>query len=430
MDISMLLNQKKSLFYFSSLLLLTSPCYALIGMNDYGYGTRSKSMGGATVADPEDALISAANPAGIVYISRQAELGLTLTSPRRGYEANSIGASPFGVAPGKHWSRQNYFFVPNIGYVNPIGTNGAYGIALYGNGGLNTNYSSSITGSTIGQGPGVFGGGVAYVDIKQIFLNLSFAWKFHNKIALGASLLPVLQTLDLKGISSFAPFSADPAHLSNNNSQTSTGLGISFGGLYDITDELHLGMFYQPRISMSKFSKYAGTLPNHGSFDVPATGVIGLSYNPRSDITLNVDMQKIWYSGVPALSNPNSCSLSGGQCLGIANGTGFGWSNPLALKLGAQWKYQDWALRAGYVHLTRVIPSSQVFFNIFAPVVATNEYTMGFSRKINKTLDFNLGAMYAPLVTISGSNQFNSSQTIKIFLRHYELFGSLTWHLA
>jgi len=419
--------------YSCAFILLLSSCssYALIGLNDYGYGARSKSMGGTAVADPEDALASAANPAGITELHTQAEFGLLVTSPRRGYEASNPGEfSPFAVAPGKYWSRKNYFFVPNMGFVSCLNQKWAYGIAMYGNGGLNTDYSPSTSQATIGASPGVYGGNATGIDLKQLFINLSLAWKANPNFSLGASLLPVLQLFQAKGLSPFAPFSIAPNELSNQNTQSSKGFGIRIGGLAKLSPNLRIGAAYQPKIPMSKFSRYAGLFPNRGSFDIPSTALVGLSYTPRSNLTLNMDIQKIWYSDIQALSNPNNCG-PGAPCLGIHHGAGFGWNNPLALKLGVQWIFNElWTLRAGYAHLNQTIPSDQGFFNILAPVATTNQYTLGFTKKIYPCVDFNFGTMYAPLVKVAGENPFNPAQTIQIFLRHYEFFGSLTWHFA
>jgi len=410
---------------------ISTASHALIGMIDYGYGTISKSMAGASVASPQDVFASSSNPAGIVDVDRQAEVGFSVSSPRRGYTANNPGGI-FLVAPGTHWSRSNYFFIPNAGYVGSIIKDKlSYGMSMYGNGGMNANYTANMTGSTIGGKTGVYGAGgrAAATDLRQLFLNLSLAWKASNNLSLGVSLLPVVQSFEAEGLSPFQAFSVSPNKVSDNGRRYTYGLGARAGVLFKVNPYLSLGTSYQPKIPMTRFTNYAGLLEGKGSLDIPSTGTIGVSLKPAQNWLLNFDIQKIWYSSVAAISNPNTCSITSGKpCLGFDNAAGFGWNNPLAFKLGTQWKYNElWTWRLGYMHYNQVIPSSQTVFNIIAPGVVSDQFTGGFTRMFGKALAFNIGAMISPQVRVTGSNQFNKNQSITIFMSHYEAFASITW---
>ena len=106
------------------------------GYFQYGYGARQGALGGAGVADLRDAMSLSLNPAGIVDVGRQIQIGASLFAPFRSYSATGTGL----VAPGGFDSNSNYFVVPNIAYSQPIDGDSAWGIALYGNGGMNTTY--------------------------------------------------------------------------------------------------------------------------------------------------------------------------------------------------------------------------------------------------------------------------------------------------
>lgn len=425
---------KKLLFRLSILTAILGShqiAYATVGANDFGYGNINKGMAGTGVAFPTDSFTSAINPAAEVYVRDRADLGLTIFSPRRGYSANSIGAAPFGVAPGSHSSDRNYFFLPNVGYVGNFANNkAAWGVSLYGNGGMNTAYpSSNITGSTIGFGPGVYAAGPAGIDLKQIFVNLSIAWEAQPNFSIGASLIPAMQVLSVTGVSNFAPFSDNPSNLSDRNDEIVFGIGGRVGAMYKPNACVGLGIAYQPKISMGKVSRYSGFLPNSGSLDIPANGTIGISLLPIDNVNVNFDVQHIWYSLASAYSNKNSCS--GGVCLGVPGGAGFGWDNPTAYKLGAEWRVNDaWAVRAGYVYNNQVVPSSQTIFNILAPAVVQNQITAGFTHDFSRCFALNVSGMYAPKTTVSGPNQFNPAQDIKLYMYQYELGASLSWKLV
>ena len=44
------------------------------------------------------------------------------------------------IAPGQFDSGPNIFVVPNFAYSSPIDANSAWGVAVYGNGGMNTDW--------------------------------------------------------------------------------------------------------------------------------------------------------------------------------------------------------------------------------------------------------------------------------------------------
>lgn len=419
----------------SALIATCQLAFATAGSTDYGYGEISKSMGGTGVAMPLDSLTPATNPAGIAFLEEQADFGLSIFSPRRGYEASNVSPQPFGVAPGTHWSDNNYFFIPDMGYTRPFAEQrGAFGISLYGNGGMNTDYSKDFSGSTFGPSSSVYGGGSAGINLQQMFLNIALAWKLTPQFSLGASLLPAVQTLSAKGVSVAAPFSADPNNLSDNGVDYSYGLGFKFGALLKPSPFFSAGASYQPKISMSAFDDYKGFLPDQGTLDIPATGTVGISISPEKRLSFNADAQRIWYENVNAYGNNlNSCTLGGAPCLGVDNGAGFAWKNTNVYKFGAQWVANEkWTWRAGYAYVTQPISSSsaQDIINVLAPAVVQNHYTVGLSYDFNQRFALNPYFLYAPKSTSSGQNQFNPNQQVDLFMRQYAVGASLSWKIG
>ncbi len=419
---------------FSTLIAICQLAFATAGSTDYGYGEISKSMAGTGVAMPADSLAPAINPAGIAFLGEQADFGFSIFSPRRGYEASSTNG-PFGVASGTHWSDRNYFFIPDLGYTRLFANQrAAFGISLYGNGGMNTNYSDDFSGSTLGPGAGVYGGGSAGINLQQMFLNMALAWKFTPEFSVGASLLPSIQTLNIKGVSVFSPFSASPHDLSNRGTDYSYGLGFKLGTLFTPSPFFSAGAAYQPKISMSELDDYKGFLPDQGNLDIPATGTVGIRISPQKSLSFNADVQRIWYENIDAYGNNlNYCTPGGSPCLGVNNGAGFAWKNTNVYKFGAQWiANEKWTWRAGYAYVTQPIPSSSVqnVVNILAPAVVQNHYTVGLSYAFNQRFALNPYFLYVPKTTSSGQNQFDPNQSVDLFMRQYELGASLSWKIG
>jgi long-chain fatty acid transport protein len=247
---------------------LTLPMTAMAtnGYFAHGYGTKNKGLAGGGVALPQDAMIAATNPAGMVYVGERMDLGLAIFSPSpRSYEATIPGAAAqFGLEPGKYESDNDFFLIPHFAYNWKIDSNSTAGVTVYGNGGMNTEYPASAHAFVPPSPPfpplqtGVYYDGTAGVNLEQLFINASYSRKLNATNAVGVSLIAAYQRFEAKGLDSFGTFgfSSDPANLSDNGTDTSTGFGLKLGWMGEITPDLKLAASYQSKISMSEFDKY------------------------------------------------------------------------------------------------------------------------------------------------------------------------------
>lgn len=145
------------------------------GYFQYGFGARQEALGGAGVADSRDAMSLSLNPAGLVHAGNQMQVGAALFAPFRSYEATGTAL----VAPGSFDSNSNHLIVPNVALSRQIDLDSAWGFALYGNGGMNTDWpamvNTSPTCAFFGGAPGTYCGGRAGVDLMQAFLSAGYA---------------------------------------------------------------------------------------------------------------------------------------------------------------------------------------------------------------------------------------------------------------
>jgi hypothetical protein len=77
---------------------MPSIAFATNGYFSHGFGTKSKGLAGAAVALPQDAMVAATNPAGMVHVGSRWDVGLAAFNPNRGYTANDDaqpGSAPF-----------------------------------------------------------------------------------------------------------------------------------------------------------------------------------------------------------------------------------------------------------------------------------------------------------------------------------------------
>jgi long-chain fatty acid transport protein len=366
---------------------------ATTGYFAHGYGIKAKSMGGVGIALPQDALAAASNPAGIAWIGNRIDLGADWFTPDRGASIVGSGAGANGTYDGNDTKS---FLIPEFGYNRAISPSLTFGVAVYGNGGMNTDYKTNPFAA--------FGGtGSAGVDLMQLFVAPTVAWKSGNH-AFGASLNLAYQRFKAEGIQGFAGFSASPGNVSNRGYDDSTGFGVRVGWTGQVSPTVTLGATYQTKTKMGEFDKYSGLFANQGEFDIPENYGAGIAVKATPKLTVAADVLRINYNDVAAVGNPVDCFFLGACQLGSTNGPGFGWQNTTVYKIGVAYELKPGTtLRAGYVTLDQPIPASQTFFNILAPGVVEDHLTLGLTMEMSKTSELSFMYMHAFEKKVNGS---------------------------
>jgi len=247
------------------------------------------------------------------------------------------------------------------------------------------------------------------VDMSQLIVAPTIAYKFNATSSVGISPLLVEQIFKVDGLQAYGGFSSNAAALTNNGYDTSNGIGVRLGYFGKINDMLSVGASYAPKISMSKFSKYAGLFADGGNFDIPENYAVGISAKMSPDVVIAADYQRINYAAVPSVGNPSNNAAP----FGSPNGPGFGWSNIDIWKVGAQWQYShELALRAGIAVSGNPIQSRDASLNILAPGVITTQYTLGATYSLSDSTDLTVAYMNAPSNSVNGLNQSGGTDTI------------------
>jgi long-chain fatty acid transport protein len=368
---------------------------ATTGYFAHGYGIKAKSMGGVGIALPQDALAAASNPAGIAWLGNRIDVGADLFTPDRG--ASIVGAGAPGANGTYDGNDTKSFLIPEFGYNRVISPNLTFGVAVYGNGGMNTDYATNPFAAFGGSGP-------AGVDLMQLFVAPTVAWKSGNH-SFGASLNLAYQRFKAEGIQGFAGFSASPGNVSNRGYDDSTGFGVRVGWTGQVSPAVTLGATYQTKTKMGEFDKYSGLFANQGDFDIPENYGAGIAVKASPKLTVAADVLRINYGDIPAVGNSADCLFVTGTCqLGGTNGAGFGWQNTTVYKIGVAYELKPGTtLRAGYVTLDQPIPASQTFFNILAPGVVEDHLTLGLTMEMSKTSELSFMYMHAFEKKVNGS---------------------------
>jgi long-chain fatty acid transport protein len=426
-------------FAFMALAGMAGSAFATNGYFSHGYGMKSKGMAGVSTTSTDDAFGGANNPAAMAFAGNRFDLGVDLFSPQR--EASRAGSAGFFGAtdPGRDFSVEsdsNYFLVPELGYTHQVNNNLALGVTVYGNGGMNTDYEGGqIPANFCGAGApasnGLCGQGSLGVDLMQLIVAPTAAYKIAPNHSIGISPLLGYQRFKAEGLQGFSGVSSDPTKLTNNGYDDAFGYGVRIGYLGKITPTVTIGAAYASKMSFDEFSDYAGLFAEQGGFDIPENYNLGVSWQATPAIRLALDYQHISYSDVNSVGNATSNMFTGAR-LGADNGPGFGWEDVDVWKIGVEHKFsQSFTLRAGYSHTDSPIEGAtfagcgatgtgancaEVVFNILAPAVIEDHVTVGFTYTLASGNELTMAYMHGFENEVSGADPIlGGTDTIKMY---------------
>lgn len=369
--------------------LLGSQAYATDGYFATGFGVKQQGRGGAGIGLPKDSLAAATNPAGLVLVGNRFDIGATFFRPIR---SGSIVGSQTPVNGDYDANYHKDFFIPELGYSHLLNPRFALGISAFGNGGLNTSYTTAIP---------LLGSTKAGVDLEQLFISPTAAFKLNDHNTLGASLNIAYQRFEAGGLQNFdSPYvSSAPGSVTNRSYDSSKGVGVRVGWLGEYGHIVTLGATYQSKTYSQKFHKYKGLFAEQGGFDIPANFAGGIGVKVRPNATILVDVQRILYSGVKSISN----SGANQALLGSDNGPGFGWHDITVAKVGADVKVaRALTLRGGYNYSGLPFSRTQTFFNLLAPGVVQHHLATGLSLGLKGGREINFAYQHAFEQSVNG----------------------------
>lgn len=427
-------------------LLMAPAAHATNGTIAHGFGTKAKGMGGVSIAFPQDALAAASNPAGMAFVGSRLDMGAEIFAPPRKYTNNSApNLEVGGIFPpftqfgeDSTSSDSGYFLIPHAGFNYQLDDLSTFGVSVYG-AGMNSDYDAVDPLGRDGDS-GTFGGGASGADILHLEIAPTYTRKFGD-LAVGASAVFAYQQLEIRGTSlfglalsstrlpglceldpnnrlcdnSFFVADGNADNLGDRGHDSVFGLGGKIGVLWQVTDAFNVGLAYSSEVFQQDHDKYSDILVgDDDSLNSPAIIGLGFAWRATSTLMVGLDITHAFFSEVASFGQPiagffDRCmGLDGGDrdvsyCLGGTNGPGFGWTDVTAYKFGVQWQYSpDLAWRAGFNHGDNPVPSTEVLFNVLAPAVVQDHYTVGFTKKFNKNNEFDFMLNYVPENAVVG----------------------------
>ncbi len=429
----------------AALALTQSPAMATNGYFLPGAGIRSQGMGGVGIAYGRDSLSIGANPANVTKTGMRGDMGFAVFNPERhakiGTPAGELalaqapagtspiqGTSPFGFI-GSAESDSKYFIVPEMGFTMPLSESVYLGLAVLGNGGMNTTYPDNFFSYTAFDPDVPPADSKVGVDMMQLLVPITVGYKVNEDHSVGVALVLAETRFRAYGLEAFSYFdtnlgftiTSDPQHLTGQGYDYSYGAGLKLGWQGEfLDDKLTFGLVYNSRTYMTKLDKYRGLFAEQGGFDIPESYGIGVAFKPVKNLVIAVDVSRINYNDIASIGNrgpatsikpyfdPNTINgipsiTDPTKELGNDEGMGFGWDNQTVYKLGVQYGVnKKLQLRAGYNYGASPISDDQLTFNVLAPATVESHYSVGFTYRANENLEVTGTYMY-----VAANNQLS-----------------------
>jgi long-chain fatty acid transport protein len=435
--------------------------FATNGMNLEGYGATARGMGGASMAYDNGLAGMMNNPATLGFMQAGAQaldLGLGFLGPN---VKSSIGGMSSKSSADKFW-----IMPAGIGYATKSGIY-TYGIGMFAQGGMGTEYDSvplglgaGTTRSEVGVGRLIFpltvdvdpqlkiGGSLdviwATMDLQmamtgQVLGSMMQRGAGANIAAPGEATGSLAQSMGAMGINpNWARFD-----FSNNNDFIGDAKGAGWTGklglAYQINKEFSVGATYHLKSYMSDLSTSNAKLSMDvggnvqtltgdlklKNFQWPETYGIGLAYRPMDRLLLAADIKRIKWSKVMDSFNmsftaSNAASNGGFAGKSLDAKLYQNWDDQTVYSLGGSYRVNNnWTLRAGVNLANNPIPSSTL--NFLFPAITKSHYSVGAGYDFNKNQSINGAFIYAPTVeqtSASGVTTSHSQTNWEIMYSH------------
>ena len=392
---------------------VATSAFATTGMQPLAAGADSKGMAGSGLALPNNALISAYNPAGIVHTGNRADFSLSIFSPSRNYNTSAAELQGKGI---EKESEEPVFFIPSFAVSREIDAKSSYGFGAFARGGGSVYYENDAPFSGFNVGGNTTTEGVHTVSqLEQMLITATYARKLGMGQSIGISPVLGFQRFRATGLGYFRLVSADETKLSDNGFDNSFGYGAMISWQGNFSKYISIAASYQSKIKMQKFEKYSGLFADGGEFDMAPQIAVGITIKPTAKWRFNTDYHLIRYSTIPAIANPGHQKLVVNKgfddfekTVGSAGGAGFGWDDVHTVKLGTEYDISNFTtLRMGYAQCNSPIKSEDVLFNMLAPAVTEKHLTVGFTTKVEKNYEISFSYLRAFKNSVTGNNPNN-----------------------
>lgn len=388
--------------------------FATNGMNLEGYGPVALGMGGASLAYDNGTAAVINNPAtlGLMSSPQRLDVALGFLGPDVTSVHEGSGMSAASAADG--------FYMPAVGWATRSGR-WTSGVALFGQGGMGTEFSSS----SFMSNPGNMSPAPNLVNRSEVSVGramVPLVYKVNPRLRIGGTFDFVWAGMDLRMAMSESQFQdlANPA--SHNAGNASGSMVDTFGAMYAPFGGAGVNTLYHAYFDFSNNNDLSGKARGYG-----LGGKLGLTYAVSPELTVGATYHaKTWLNDLKSSEaqmsmavNGDTGTLSGGAASGtnadmIINLTGdiavknFEW--PAMTGVGVAFRpASEWLLVADYkrIYWSGVMANFNMVFS-----ANSNASNGGFA---GKQLDATLYQNWSDqdVIALGAAYQLNQSWTLR-----------------
>ena len=274
------------------------------------------------------------------------------------------------------------------------------GLGVFGLAGGGVNFAGSYSTPILTpRQPPYFGVGPIYSNTSILSITPMASLQLTDRLALGGG--PIITSGSLSfDPAFFAPGPKGPLGLptfpSATNARPYWGGGFQVGLFYELNQNWNFGFSYKSPIWQERWD-YNTTTPTLAPAQIGVQASLpeiiswGVAYKGLPKTLIDVDLRYFDYA---------NSELFGQK---VIDG-GLGWQSVFAVAIGGQYQATDrLTLRAGYLYNTNPIRNEATLFNVQAPGIITNTFTLGASYQFTENITASLAWMHGFRNAIEGS---------------------------
>lgn len=363
--------------------------HATNGDQMFAMSAAQAGMGGATVAQAQDAVTVLVNPAGMADLGItdvRMDLGFGLLNPPR--EVNG------------QESDSDWYMMPTGAAVFNVNDKLFLGMGLGGISGMGVNVDDIYA---------AMGGNQPIVTTKQVFrFSPAAAYKINDALTLGASLNVVNQSLAM----SFVGMGGVQVNLPQNQQ---FGFGATLGATYKINPKLQAGFTYTSKTDVSDMEYNTPTGTTRFDMDMPASVALGLAFKPMPGLLVEADIKRIFFNDVMdrvTVTNPQP---------GMPPVLAFGWDDQTVYSIGVKKDMGKMAVSVGYNYGESPIGPEDVNANLGSTAIVEHHLSFGLTRNFSDKVSGSFAYTHAFENELTSNVVGQPANTIKISQNQYNL---------
>lgn len=383
--------------------LSSSPRTNAQGLYLPGTGAVQGGMAGVSTATPLDAIGALYwNPAAIANLGHnEVSIGGNLLFPDISVSSSVPGPGGSIISGGTH-SESGVGLASSLGVVYQSENNDrlTFGLGLFTLGGGGVNFPGT-PGNPILSPTGPLGKvvlGPSYSSMTIVQLDPTISYRLTDRFVIGIG--PMVDV----SLASFNPaFFGTPSvngagqlvFPAATSSEPFWGGGFRVGMVYSPLDTLDIGFGYSSPQWIQPWTFYSRDLAGNPqtlklNVSLPQICSLGFGWHPVDPLLLALDLRYFDYADTQLFGQ----SVKSG---------GLGWESVFSVGLGANYQVNDrLAVRAGYQYNTNPLANTSTLFNVQAPAILQNTFTIGTTLNINSSISASLGYAYSFQNSISG----------------------------